>query len=50
VHNYIIIIEATSPSHVHFKLFVNGGLAGRLTMRVDEFEDFKDRLGAAVRR
>lgn len=49
MYDYVIIIEAKSPSHVHFKLFVDGGLAGRLTLRVDEFEDFKNRLDAEVK-
>lgn len=34
------IIVDQLDSHTHFRLFINGGLSGNLTMRVEEFNEF----------
>lgn len=45
---YTAIVRRRSPSHVSFGFFVNGGLAGELTLRTEEFADMVVRLEAAV--
>lgn len=36
----ITIYEDQIDSHVHFRMFVNGGLAGSLCMTFNEYHDF----------
>ena len=37
-----IYVDEKSDSHVNFRIFVNGALAGKLCLRVDEFADFRN--------
>ena len=41
---YSVEIDFQTSSHTKFRFFVNGGLAGGLVLRNEEFEDFKQRL------
>ena len=34
-------ITSQNPVHVSFNIHVNGGLAGSLVLRVEEFEEFR---------
>jgi len=46
--NYVVKVTKSSKTHKHFSLFVNGGYAGKLTLRSEEFDDFVEKLGAEV--
>jgi len=43
---YTIKTDNKTPTHTSFRLFVNGALAGNLTLRNKEFDDFEDRVTA----
>ena len=36
----ITTIVDQNDSHTHFRLFINGGLSGKLCMRTEEFNTF----------
>ena len=39
-----IVVDAYG-GHVHMRVFVNGALSGNLTVRTEEFDDFRRTLG-----
>ena len=41
---FTIKVDKRTPAHTSFRVFANGALAGKLTLRNDEFEDFEDRV------
>jgi hypothetical protein len=46
---YSAEIDRDSLSHITFRLFVNGAFAGAVTLRADEFTDFKHKLNLVVK-
>jgi len=49
-NTYTLVVDDESPSHIRFRVFVNHAYAGGMTLRVEEFDDFVDRLDAKVKR
>ena len=47
-HRITLRVDHADSGHTHFAIFMNGGKAGDLCLRTDEFREFAPRLNATI--